>query len=80
MWISHYGGPQIVDSWRWRLHGSPKSRYLTRKVHGVTYQKTSTWVQIGMSLTHSDPVGNSQTTTAAQEENFVTIFFFNMAW
>jgi hypothetical protein len=29
--------------WRWRQHGTPKRRYPTTTLHGVTTQKNSTW-------------------------------------
>jgi len=31
---------------RWRQHEPPKRRYPTTKLHGVTTQKTSTWILI----------------------------------
>jgi hypothetical protein len=42
---------QIMMSWRWRQHGPPKHWYPTISLHGVTIQKTTTWISIATPLT-----------------------------
>jgi len=36
----------LTSPWRWREQSSPKRRYPTTTLHGVTTQKTTTWIFI----------------------------------
>jgi hypothetical protein len=36
--------PSYISPWRWRQHSHPKRWYPTTTLHGVTTQKTPTWI------------------------------------
>jgi len=40
----------FASPWRWRWHGPPKHCYLTTLLHGVTTQKTMTWIFIAIKI------------------------------
>jgi hypothetical protein len=44
-----------ASPWRWRQQGPPKRWYLTITLHGVTTQKTSTWVFIAVKVSSLAP-------------------------
>jgi hypothetical protein len=42
--IRRYVVCSVETPWRWKHHGPPKRWYLTTTLHGVTTQKTLTWI------------------------------------
>jgi len=40
----------VFSPWRWRQHGPPKRWYPDTTVHGITTQKTSTWIFIAVKI------------------------------